>query len=189
MIHAEHLTKRFGDLTAVDAVDFSVESGRVAGFLGPNGAGKTTTMRMLCGTLAPTSGRAVLGGVDVSADPEAAHRMLGWLPEGAPACDELRVVEYLRFRAGLFGGLSRSRIPTVLGQCGLESVSRRLVGQLSRGFRQRVALAAALLHDPSVLILDEPGTGLDPVQQRAFQSLLRTLAADRAILLSTHQLD
>jgi ABC-2 type transport system ATP-binding protein len=188
MIRAHRLTKRFGTLTAVDEVSFVIERGRIAGFLGPNGAGKTTTMRMLCGVLPPSEGSATIGGVDVAADPRAAHAMLGWLPDGAPACEELRVVEYLRFRAGLFGADPRSRIPQVLSECGLNEVSRRLVGQLSRGYRQRVALAAALIHDPSVLILDEPATGLDPVQQRVFRGLLRELATDRAILFSTHQL-
>ncbi|MDP6157661.1 MAG: ABC transporter ATP-binding protein [Phycisphaerales bacterium] len=188
MIRAHHLTKRFGTLTAVDDISFEIERGRIAGFLGPNGAGKTTTMRMLSGVLQPSEGRATIGGVDVAVDPRAAHAMLGWLPEAAPACDELRVLEYLRFRAGLFGGDARRRIQKVLGDCGLIEVSRRLVGHLSRGYRQRVALAAAIVHDPAVLILDEPGTGLDPVQQRVFRGLLRELAEDRAILFSTHQL-
>lgn len=188
MIRAHHLTKRFGTLTAVDDVSFEIERGRIAGFLGPNGAGKTTTMRMLCGVLQPSGGTASIGEVEVAADPRAAHAMLGWLPEGAPACDELRVVEYLRFRAGLFGRDARRRIPKVLDACGLVDVARRLVGQLSRGYRQRVALAAAIVHDPAVLILDEPTTGLDPVQQRLFRGLLRELAEDRAVLFSTHQL-
>lgn len=188
MIRACHLTKRFGSLTAVEGVSFEIGRGRIAGFLGPNGAGKTTTMRMLCGVLLPCEGSATIGGIDVASDPRAAHSMLGWLPDGAPACDELRVVEYLRFRAGLYGGVGRSRIQQVLGECGLDGMTRRVIGQLSRGYRQRVALAAALVHDPSVLILDEPGTGLDPVQQRAFRGLLRQLAQDRAVLFSTHQL-
>jgi len=188
MIRAHHLTKRFGTLTAVEDVSFEIERGRIAGFLGPNGAGKTTTMRMLCGVLSPSEGSATIGGIDVATDPRAAHAILGWLPDGAPACDELRVVEYLRFRAGLFGGISRSRISQVVSECGLSEVPRRLVGQLSRGYRQRLALAAALIHDPGVLILDEPATGLDPVQQRVFRGLLRELAENRAILFSTHQL-
>ena len=188
MIRAHHLTKRFGTLTAVEDVSFEIERGRIAGFLGPNGAGKTTTMRMLCGVLSPSEGSATIGGIDVATDPRAAHAILGWLPDGAPACDELRVVEYLRFRAGLFGGIARSRISQVVSECGLSEVPRRLVGQLSRGYRQRLALAAALIHDPGVLILDEPATGLDPVQQRVFRGLLRELAENRAILFSTHQL-
>lgn len=188
MIRACHLTKRYGSLAAVDDVSFEIGRGRIAGFLGPNGAGKTTTMRMLCGVLVPCAGSATIGGIDVATHPRAAHAMLGWLPDGAPACDELRVTEYLRFRAGLYGGVGRSRIKQVLGECGLGDMTRRVIGQLSRGYRQRVALAAALVHDPSVLILDEPGTGLDPVQQRAFRGLLRELAQDRAILFSTHQL-
>ncbi len=188
MIRACHLTKRFGSLTAVEDVSFELGRGRIAGFLGPNGAGKTTTMRMLCGVLEPCEGSATIGGIDVATDPRAAHAMLGWLPDGAPACDELRVAEYLRFRAGLYGGIGRQRVQQVLGECGLGDMTRRVIGQLSRGYRQRVALAAALVHDPSVLVLDEPGTGLDPVQQKAFRALLRQLAEDRAILFSTHQL-
>ena len=187
MIEADHLTRRFGPLLAVDGVSFRIDRGTVAGFLGPNGAGKTTTMNMLAGVLAPSAGRATIGGHDVASSPRAAHRCLGWLPEGAPARSELRVTEYLRMRARLFG-VQRSNVPRVLGQCGLEEVRGRVIGGLSRGFRQRVALAAALVHDPAALMLDEPGTGLDPVQQRAFRSLVKELAQDRAILFSTHQM-
>ena len=160
----------------------------MVGFLGPNGAGKTTTMRMLVGVLAPTSGTCLVGGVDVANSPVQAHRHIGWLPEGAPACDELRVDEYLRFRRGLYDPATALPVPEVIERCQLTEVRRRIVGQLSRGFRQRVGLAAAIINDPSVLILDEPGTGLDPVQQRAFRGLIRELAEDRAILFSTHQL-
>lgn len=187
MIEAEVLTRRFGPLTAVDRVSFTIERGRVAGFLGPNGAGKTTTMSMLAGVLTPTSGRGRIDGHDLADAPRLAHACLGWLPEGAPARSELRVDEYLYFRARLFGA-PRSGVARVMGQCGLEEVRRRVIGCLSRGFRQRVALAAALVHDPAALMLDEPSTGLDPVQQRAFRALIQELAEDRAILFSTHQL-
>ncbi|MCP4758332.1 MAG: ABC transporter ATP-binding protein [Planctomycetes bacterium] len=188
MIRAAHLTRRFGSVVAVDDVSFEIERGRVVGFLGPNGAGKTTTMQMLVGVLAPTSGQCVIGGVDVAQSPVKAHQQIGWLPEGAPACDELRVDEYLRFRRGLYDPSTALAVPEVIERCQLTEVRRRIVGQLSRGFRQRVGLAAAIINDPSVLILDEPGTGLDPVQQRAFRGLVRDLAEDRAILFSTHQL-
>ena len=187
MIRAVHMTRRFGPVTAVDDVSFEIERGSVAGFLGPNGAGKTTAMRMLAGVLQPTSGTAFIHGFDVLQQAREAHRVLGWLPDGAPACEELRVDEYLRFRGGLYGGIPRQRYEQVCGQCGLLDVRRRLVGQLSRGYRQRVALAAAIVPNPVAIILDEPGTGLDPIQQLAFRSLVRELAQERAILLSTHQ--
>ncbi len=187
MIRAAHMTRCFGPLTAVDDVSFEIERGRVAGFLGPNGAGKTTSMRMLAGVLAPTSGAAFIGGYDVTVNPRAAHRCLGWLPEGAPACDELRVDSYLRYRGSLMGGVPRRRYADLLARCGLTEVRWRLVGHLSRGYRQRVALAAALVADPCALVLDEPSTGLDPVQQREFRGLVRELADERAILFSTHQ--
>ncbi len=188
MIEAHHLTRQFGDLTAVDDVSMKIPRGQIAGFLGPNGAGKTTCMRMLCGVLAPSSGHATIHGHDM-ADPQSpGRRLLGWLPEGAPARDELRVTEYLRYHAALWGGVSRKRIDRILERCDIGDVRDRLVGHLSRGYRQRVGLAAAIVHDPPALILDEPGTGLDPMQQQAFQHLLKDLSEDRAILLSTHQL-
>jgi ABC-2 type transport system ATP-binding protein len=187
MIKAQQLTRRFGNLVAVDRVDLEVPRGCVTGFLGPNGAGKTTTMRMLCGVLTPNGGSACIDGVDVVQHPERTRVKVGYLPESAPVYPEMRVVEYLRFRAGLYGVSSRHRaIDRVLSQCDLTGVRRRIIGQLSKGFRQRVALAAALLHDPPVLILDEPTAGLDPTQIDSIRRLIRTLASDRAILLSTH---
>jgi len=188
MIRAAHLTRRFGPVLAVEDVSFVVERGRVAGFLGPNGAGKTTTMRMLAGLIPPCSGGATIAGHDAHAEPARAHQALGWLPDGAPAPDLLRVDEYLRFRAKLYGCGGAASIERVIDRCGLQDVRRRVIGQLSRGYRQRVGLAAAIVHDPPALILDEPGTGLDPVQQQAFRQLIRDLAEDRAILFSTHQL-
>ncbi|MCH2142356.1 MAG: ABC transporter ATP-binding protein [Phycisphaerales bacterium] len=188
MIEADHLTRRFGDLMAVEDVSMEIPRGQIAGFLGPNGAGKTTCMRMLCGVLSPTGGRARIDGHDM-ADPQSpGRRLLGWLPEGAPARDELRVAEYLKYHAALWGGVPAGRIGQMMERCDIGDVQGRLVGQLSRGYRQRVGLAAAMLHDPPALILDEPGTGLDPMQQQTFQALLKDLSADRAILLSTHQL-
>ena len=187
MIRAEDLTRRFGDLVAVDRVNLEVVKGSVTGFLGPNGAGKTTTMRMLCGVLTPSSGQAWIHGIDVTSHPERARALVGYLPESAPVYPEMRVREYLRFRAGLYRVPEyRSAISRVVDQCGLEKVQGRIIGQLSKGYRQRVALAAALLHDPRVLILDEPTSGLDPTQIDMIRSLIRSLAEDRAILLSTH---
>ena len=187
MIRAEDLTRRFGDLLAVDRVNLEVSKGSVTGFLGPNGAGKTTTMRMLCGVLTPSSGRAWIHDIDVTTHPERARELVGYLPESAPVYPEMRVREYLRFRADLYGvSTPKASIDRVVDQCGLEKVHGRIVGQLSKGYRQRVALAAALLHDPKVLILDEPTSGLDPTQIDMIRSLIRSLARDRAILLSTH---
>lgn len=187
MLTATGLTKRFGSLVAVQDVSLAVPVGCVTGMLGPNGAGKTTTLRMLCGVLEPDSGTIALNGVDLRADPRRAKAHLGWLPDSAPAWAELRVEDWLKLRTRLFGS-GIDRIDLVLEQCDLVDVRRRIIGRLSRGYRQRVALAAAIVHDPALLILDEPGTGLDPVQQRAFRTLIRTLAKDRAVLLSTHQL-
>ena len=187
MIRAEDLTRRFGDLLAVDRVSLEVSKGSVTGFLGPNGAGKTTTMRMLCGVLTLTSGRAWIDGIDVTSHPERARELVGYLPESAPVYPEMRVDEYLLFRANLYRvSDSRAAIRRVVEQCGLQQVHRRIIGQLSKGYRQRVALAAAILHDPMVLILDEPTSGLDPTQIDMIRSLIRTLAEDRSILLSTH---
>lgn len=189
MIKAEALTRTFGGITAVDRIDFDVPRGSVTGFLGPNGAGKTTTMRMLCGVMTPTSGGAWVAGVDVVSRPEQVRRKVGYLPESAPVYPEMRVNEYLNFRSRLYSVARPSEaIGRVLEQCGLIEVRRRIIGQLSKGFRQRVALAATLLHDPQVLILDEPTAGLDPTQIDAIRSLIRGLASDRAILLSTHVL-
>ncbi|MEE2908152.1 MAG: ATP-binding cassette domain-containing protein [Planctomycetota bacterium] len=187
MIRAKQLTRRFGALIAVDRVELHVPRGSVTGFLGPNGAGKTTTMRMLCGVLTPTCGQAWIDGIEITTHPERARARVGYLPESAPIYPEMRVSEYLRFRAGLYRvQSSRKAIDLVIDQCGLTEVRRRIIGQLSKGFRQRVALAAALLHEPVVLILDEPTAGLDPTQIDSMRSLIRSLAQDRAILLSTH---
>ena len=187
MLAATGLTKRFGRVLAVDGVDLRVSSGRVTGMLGPNGAGKTTTLRMLCGVLAPDSGQVELDGIDMQVAPRRAKATLGWLPDAAPAWAEMRVEDWLTLRQTLFGAAGGG-VQRAIERCELTSVRRRIIGRLSRGYRQRVALAAAIVHDPTVLILDEPGTGLDPVQQRVFRALIRSLAQDCAVLLSTHQL-
>lgn len=189
MIHVEHLTKYYGDYAAVKDVSFDVDRGQVVGFLGPNGAGKSTTMRMLTGYLTPTSGRASIDGKDVFWDPIAARRKIGYLPESCPLYTEMRVEEYLHFRGGL-KGLNRrdtvKRAGYVMDRCWLKEVRRQLIGTLSKGFRQRVGLADALIANPAVLILDEPTVGLDPTQIRETRRLIKELGADHTVLLSTH---
>ncbi len=189
MIEASNITRRYGSLKAVDALSFEVPQGAVCGFLGPNGAGKSTTIRMIAGLFAPDSGHLMVGGVDVARDPLGVRAQVGYLPESTALYPELRVEEYLAFRAGLTG-MSSQAIPAAimktLESCGLGDVRRRLVSGLSRGYRQRVGLAAALVGDPALLILDEPTVGLDPVQQRAFRALLADLAGERTVLLSSH---
>ena len=189
MIEASNLSRRYGSLRAVDGLSFDVPKGAVCGFLGPNGAGKSTTIRMIAGLFAPDSGRLLVGGVDAARDPLGVRAQVGYLPESTALYPELRVEEYLNFRAGLMG-LSTSAIQSAIKRtvdaCGLGDVRRRLVSSLSRGYRQRVGLAAALVGDPAVLILDEPTVGLDPVQQRAFRALLADLAGERTVLLSSH---
>ena len=185
MIRAEDLTRRFGDLLAVDRVSLEVSKGSVTGFLGPNGAGKTTTMRMLCGVLTPTSGRAWIDGIDVTSHPERARELVGYLPESAPVYPEMRVDEYLLFRANLYRvSDSRAAILRVVEQCGLQQVHRRIIGQLSKGYRQRVALAAAILHDPMVLILDEPTNHMDLEGVEALGDALNKF--DGTVLLVSH---
>jgi ABC-2 type transport system ATP-binding protein len=189
MIVANHLTRKFGGITAVDAVDFNIQRGQVVGFLGPNGAGKTTTIRMIAGFLTPTSGSVKVAGLEVSKHPIQVARKIGYLPEAAPLYTEMRVAEFLKFRAKIFG-LERAKrkrmIEVAIRRCWLDEVKRRPIHQLSKGYRQRVGLAAALLHQPPVLILDEPTVGLDPSQIREVRTLLRGLAEHHAILLSTH---
>lgn len=190
MIVANGLSKRFGLTPAVTDLSFEVPRGSVCGFLGPNGSGKSTTLRMLTGLLRPDAGSISIDGVDAVAAWREARRRIGYLPESAPAYPEMRVEEYLAFRWRIAGrsGSRREAIGRSVERCGLGEVRRRLVGTLSRGFRQRVGLAAALLGDPSVLLLDEPTEGLDPFQVREFRSLIRAFAQDRTVLLSSHLL-
>jgi ABC-2 type transport system ATP-binding protein len=189
MIHVSNLTKYYGDYAAVRDVSFEVSKGQVVGFLGPNGAGKTTTMRILAGFLTATSGEASIDGLDVFWQPVEVRRRIGYMPENCPLYTEMRVIEYLHFRAGikgLRGTQRRQRIDYVLGRCWLTDVRRQLIGTLSKGFRQRVGLADSLLADPPVLILDEPTAGLDPTQIRETRKLIRELGQEHTILLSTH---
>ncbi|HTR04030.1 MAG TPA: ATP-binding cassette domain-containing protein [Thermoanaerobaculia bacterium] len=189
MIEVQGLSKRYPTRLAVDDVSFSVRQGEIVGFLGPNGAGKTTTMRVLTGFLPPTSGSARVAGHDVVAQSSEARAALGYLPESAATYPEMRVDEYLAFRARLEGvatGQLRERVNEALGQCLLAEVRHRRIENLSKGFRQRTALAGALVHQPPVLILDEPTIGLDPVQIIKIRETIRELGRDRAVLLSTH---
>lgn len=189
MIEVEHLTKRYGAFTAIEDVSFSVPKGHVLGFIGPNGAGKTTTMRVLTGFLPATEGRAVVAGFDVFEDPVEVKRRVGYLPETPPLYRELTVGEYLRFCAEL-RDLPRAdrlrRVGEVMERVGLRGWERRVLGTLSKGYRQRVGLAQALLHNPPVLILDEPTSGLDPAQNVGVRELIAGLAGDHTIILSTH---
>ena len=195
MIEANGLSKRYGDVVAVDDVSFSVGKGEVIGFLGPNGAGKTTTMRMLTGFVPPTDGSASVGGHDIFEDPLAARRSVGYLPETPPLYPEMSVRGYLDYVARIKDVPRRRRreqVDRALVRCGLDEVGSRVIGTLSKGFRQRVGLAQAIVHDPAVLILDEPTVGLDPLQVREIRGLIAELvapeqgAAQHTVVLSTH---
>ena len=186
------LTKRFGPLTAVNDVSFRLHRGEVLGFLGPNGAGKSTTMRMITGYLAPSSGRVCVCGLDLATAPIEARRRIGYLPEGAPAYGDMTPLGLLRFTAALrgFDGATKSRrVDAMVDLLELKSVLRQPIETLSKGFKRRVGLAIALLHDPEVLILDEPTDGLDPNQKHHVRTLLQEMAAAKAIIISTHILE
>ena len=192
LIEIDGLTKRFGSFTAVDNVSFRVARGEVVGFLGPNGAGKSTTMRMLSGFMIPTAGTARICGHDVQTDGVAARRMLGFLPEGAPTYPEMSVTGFLRFCAkvrGYRGAALNERVAHAIGLTRLEGVRLQPVETLSKGFKRRVGLAQALLHDPPVLVLDEPTDGLDPNQKHEVRALIQRMAPDKAIVISTHILE
>jgi ABC-2 type transport system ATP-binding protein len=189
VIHVRNLTKYYGDYPAVRDVSFDVKKGEVVGFLGPNGAGKSTTMRILAGYMTATSGKATIAGLDVFWNPVEVRRRIGYMPESCPLYPEMRVVEYLRFRAGikgLHGRQASRRVEHVMKRCWVSDVRRQLVGTLSKGYRQRVGLADVLLAQPSVLILDEPTAGLDPSQIRETRGLIRELGQEHTVLLSTH---
>ncbi len=184
LVVAEGLTRRFADVEAVLGVSFAVARGEVVGFLGHNGAGKSTTLRMLAGALAPSAGRALVGGQPATS--LAARRLIGWLPESPPLHPELTVGEQLGYAAALKGCDARREVPRLIERCGLGDLRKRLTGTLSKGTRQRVGLAQALAGDPPALLLDEPTAGLDPAQTAAVRALVQELRADHAVLLSTH---
>ena len=189
MIEVQHLTKRYGPVTAVNDVSFTVERGEILGFLGPNGAGKTTTMRVLTGYMPPSEGKAIVAGYDVFEQPIEAKRRTGYLPETPPLYPEMTVREYLTFVARIKGvprKQSKTRIDEMMKKTRIDDVAHRHCGKLSKGYRQRVGLAQALLHNPEVLILDEPTAGLDPKQIIETRQLIKGLGGDHTIILSTH---
>jgi len=192
MIKTQNLTKNYHGLLAVDNLSFTVEPGEVLGFLGPNGAGKTTTMRMIAGFITPTHGSASICGHDISTEPLAAKTALGYLPEGAPTYGEMTVTGFLEFIADLrtlSGQNRKTRLDYVIGRLQLEPVLEQTIETLSKGFKRRVGLAQAIVHDPKVLVLDEPTDGLDPLQKHEVRTLISEIAREKTIVISTHILE
>jgi ABC-2 type transport system ATP-binding protein len=192
MLEIRNLYKHFGPLVAVDDVSFTVSRGEVLGFLGPNGAGKSTTMKMITGFLAPTAGTAIICGNDIQERPLAAKRQFGYLPEGAPAYPDMNVADFLRFIAqirGYSGAEAQSRVDRIVELVHLNEVYEQRIDTLSKGFRRRVGVAQALLHDPPVVILDEPTDGLDPNQKYEMRGILAAMRSEKAIIISTHLLE
>ncbi|MDH5444297.1 MAG: ABC transporter ATP-binding protein [Gammaproteobacteria bacterium] len=189
LITVEHLSRHYGPIQAVSSVDFELKRGEVLGFLGPNGAGKSTTMQMITGNLAPSAGRISICGVDLLDDPKTAKARIGYLPEQPPVYRDFTVDEYLDFCARI-NRISKDKIASAVDnakqRCGLTEVSRRLIGNLSKGFQQRVGIAQAIIHSPAIVVLDEPTVGLDPIQIREIRSLIRELASEHGVILSTH---
>jgi ABC-2 type transport system ATP-binding protein len=191
LVQVEGLTRSYGEVRVVDAVEFTLFRGQILGFLGPNGAGKSTTMRLVAGVLAPDSGRITINGVDLLDEPLRAKQAIGYLPEQPPLYRDLTVDEQLSYSARLHGlsrAASRQAMARIKQRCGLAEVGRRLIGNLSKGYRQRLGIAQALLHDPPVIVLDEPTVGLDPIQLREIRDLIRELGQDHGVILSTHLL-
>jgi ABC-2 type transport system ATP-binding protein len=192
MIRVDNLKKRFGAIEAVKGVSFSVEKGEVLGFLGPNGAGKTTTMRMITGFLPPSSGGASVCGYDVASDPVAVKKSIGYLPENAPAYGSMNVTDFLTFCASIRGFRGRERTAVVdatIEKCHLGKVRRQTIHTLSKGYKQRTCFAQAVLHNPPVLIMDEPTDGLDPNQKHVVRQMIKDMASEKAIVVSTHILE
>ena len=189
LVQVRGLSRRYGETLAVREVDFQLQRGEVLGFLGPNGAGKSTTMQMLCGVLAPSAGEIRIDGIDLLDHPKQAKRSIGYLPENPPLYRELSVDEYLHY-CGRLHGLGDAEISSAIerakSQCGLTEVGRRLIGNLSKGFQQRVGIAQAILHQPALVVLDEPTVGLDPIQIREIRELIRGLGEEHGVILSTH---
>lgn len=193
MIEVKGLVKTYGNKRAVDGVSFTVRPGDILGFLGPNGAGKSTTMKMITGFIRPDAGTATVAGIDVTQDPVAVKSKIGYLPESAPAYGEMTVVEFLRFVAEVRGFRAKAareeRVERAIARTHLDPVRRQTIETLSKGYKQRVGFAQALLHEPACLVLDEPTDGLDPNQKNEVRSLIKTMAQDRAVILSTHILE
>jgi ABC-2 type transport system ATP-binding protein len=189
VIVLDHVSKRFNGRSALEQVSFEIGKNQLCGFVGPNGAGKTTALRIISGYLSPDAGAVRVDGVDAVRDPRAASARVGYLPETAPSYPEMRVRDYLRFRAqvkGIAGGRAHAAIDQSLDKAGLDSVAKEIIGRLSRGFRQRIGIADALLGEPRVLLLDEPTAGLDPVQVREFREVLCAIAKSHTVLFSSH---
>lgn len=193
MVTVDNLVKDYGTLRAVDGVSFKINKGDILGFLGPNGAGKSTTMKMITGFLTPTSGTATVSGFDVAKDPIEVKKRIGYLPESSAAYPEMTVVEFLTYVAEARGIRDKeeiqNRLADVIVKCHLDSVKYRTIETLSKGYRQRVGVAQAIIHDPEVLILDEPTDGLDPNQKHEVRKLIQNMSANKAIILSTHILE
>jgi ABC-2 type transport system ATP-binding protein len=192
MLEVRELYKHFGPIEAVKGVSFSVAKGEVLGFLGPNGAGKTTTMRMITGFLPPSSGTAIVCGHDVLTDPVGVKRSIGYLPENAPAYDSMTVAHFLAFCAdvrGLRGAAGAAAVDRAIARCRLDTVRHQSIGTLSKGYRQRVCFSQAILHDPAVLVMDEPTDGLDPNQKFVVREMIREMSPEKVIIVSTHILD
>lgn len=192
MLEVTNLKKNFGDFEAVKGISFSVKKGEVLGFLGPNGAGKSTTMRMITGFLPPTSGTAVICGHDISSDPVEAKKCIGYLPESAPSYRAMTVEDFLSFIAsvrGFEGAKGRAKVEEAIVTAQLQPVAKRTIDTLSKGYRQRTCFAQAIIHDPKVLIMDEPTDGLDPNQKHTVREMIKKMSAEKAIVISTHILE
>ncbi|MBP5286163.1 MAG: ATP-binding cassette domain-containing protein [Kiritimatiellae bacterium] len=192
MLEVKNLKKRFGDFEAVKGISFTVPKGEVLGFLGPNGAGKSTTMRMITGFLPPTSGTAIVCGHDISLEPVEAKKNIGYLPESAPSYRAMAVGEYLGFIAGMrgfYGAEAKERVEAAIEKAKLSPVARKTIDTLSKGYRQRVCFAQAIIHDPAVLIMDEPTDGLDTNQKYVVRQMIKEMAAEKSIIISTHILE
>ena len=186
MIEVSHVSRTFGTFRAVNDVSFSIPTGQIVGLLGPNGAGKTTTMRMITGFLKPTDGSIKIDGIDISENPVESKRKIGYMPESAPLYGEMIVEDYLRYVAELEGKNADEKVPLLCKECGLKEVMHKNIGELSRGYRQRVGLAHALMNDPEILILDEPTSGLDPNQIEDVRTLIKEIGKTRTVIISTH---
>ncbi len=186
MIEVSHVSRNFGDFRAVNDVSFSIPTGQIVGLLGPNGAGKTTTMRMITGFLSPSSGTVKIDGIDICENPVEAKKKIGYMPESAPLYGEMIVEDYLRYIADIYGQNPEEKVPALCAECGLKEVMSKNISELSRGNRQRVALAHALMNDPEILILDEPTSGLDPNQVEDVRAIIREIGKTRTVIVSTH---
>ena len=192
MLKVDNLKKNFGDFQAVKGISFSVGKGEVLGFLGPNGAGKSTTMRMITGFIPPSAGTATICGHDITTDPVAAKACFGYLPENAPSYRSMTVEDFLTFIAGVrgfHGKVGKEKVEAVIAKARLSNVAKQTIDTLSKGYRQRTCFAQAILHDPKVLIMDEPTDGLDPNQKYVVREMIKEMAADKAIIISTHILE